>query len=166
MPWRDVKHTCGNANRTFHNRARQDQLRSSRPLKAVAAEERLDATHMTRVRNSLRAARQAARFSQEALGQAAGVSRQAYAAIESGGAVPSTEIALRLARALGSTVEQLFFLPDESRPTVIADLVGGEPPSAEPRRMRIVRVGGRLLARPLTGGSGILRLLPWADGLA
>src|SRR5215217_9579365 len=160
MPRHDVKQACGNVNSAFHHGVGYDWLRSTRPLEAAAA--RRECGLMTRVRNSLRAARQAARFSQEALGQAAGVSRQAYAAIESGGAVPSTEIALRLARALGSTVEQLFFLPDESRPTVIADLVGGEPPSAEPRRMRIVRVGGRLLARPLTGGAGILRLLPWA----
>ncbi len=121
---------------------------------------------MSRVRNSLRAARLAAQFSQEALGQAAGISRQAYAAVESGSAVPSTEVALRLARALGSTVEQLFLLPDEARPTVLATVVGDALPAQEPRRVRLVRVGGRLLARPLTGAAGILRLLPWADGLA
>jgi molybdate-binding protein/DNA-binding XRE family transcriptional regulator len=111
-------------------------------------------------------ARLTARLSQEALGQAAGISRQAYAAIESSSAVPSTEVALRLARALGSTVEQLFLLPDEARPTVMAELVGDAPPAAAPGRVRLVHVGGRLFARPLTGAAGILRLLPWADGVA
>lgn len=121
---------------------------------------------MSKLRNALRGARLTARLSQEALGQAAGISRQAYSAVESGSAVPSTEVALRLARALGTTVEQLFLLPDDTRPAVLAEVVGDPLPAQEPRRVRLVRVGGRLLARPLTGAAGILRLLPWADGLA
>src|SRR5262249_14161997 len=106
---------------------------------------------MSKLRNALRGARLAAHLSQEALGQAAGISRQAYWAVESGSAVPSTEVALRLARALGTTVEELFLLPDDARPAVLAEVVGDALPAHVPRRVRLIRVGGRLLARPLTG---------------
>jgi molybdate-binding protein/DNA-binding XRE family transcriptional regulator len=128
---------------------------------ALAVRER----ELSKLSNSLRVGRQAAGLSQEALGQAAGISRQAYAAVEGGSAVPSTEVALRLARALGTTVEQLFLLPEAARPVVVAEMVGDGAPPAAGQRVRLVRVGGRLLARPLSGASGILRLLPWADGL-
>jgi putative molybdopterin biosynthesis protein len=47
----------------------------------------------------------------------------------------------------------------------MADLVGDPLPALEPRRVRLTYVGGRMLARSLTGATGILRLLPWADGL-
>jgi molybdate-binding protein/DNA-binding XRE family transcriptional regulator len=121
---------------------------------------------MSRLRTTLREARLAARLSQEALALEAGVTRQAYAAVESGAAVPSTEVALRLARALGATVEQLFVLPDEARPTVDAELVGDAGPTPGGQRVRLARVGGRVFARPLAGVAGAARTLPWADGIA
>jgi putative molybdopterin biosynthesis protein len=115
-----------------------------------------------RLRTMLRAARTAAGLSQEALATAAGISRQAYAAIESGAAVPSTEVALRLARALGTSVERLFALPDEP-PEIEATLVAGRglPPAGG--RVRLLPVGGRVLAEPL---AGVVRALPGADGWA
>ena len=54
-----------------------------------------------RLINSLREERLERRLSQQALADLAGISRQSYAAIESGASVPSTGVALRLARALG-----------------------------------------------------------------
>ena len=121
---------------------------------------------MSKLQTSLRQARQAAGLSQEALAAAIGISRQAYAAAESGSAVPSTEIALRLARALGTTVEQLFALPESEPPAVIAEPIGDGPPPADGQRVRLLRVGGRLLARPLEGQPAVLGGLTWADGLA
>ncbi len=120
---------------------------------------------MSKLHTSLRQARQAAGLSQEALAAAVGISRQAYSAAESGSAVPSTEIALRLALALGTTVEQLFALPESERPAVIAEPVGDSPPPTDGQRVRLLRVGGRLFARPLSGQPAVGGLA-WADGIA
>jgi putative transcriptional regulator len=54
-------------------------------------------------------------MSQAALAEAVGVSRQTIVAVEKGNYNPSVELALRLARALGATVEELFVLEGESR---------------------------------------------------
>ena len=118
---------------------------------------------MSRLLTSLRQARLAAALTQEALAAAVGISRQAYAAAESGSAVPSTEIALRLARALGTTVETLFALPETARAAVIAEPIGGEPVETAGQRVRLLRVGGRWLARPLSGPTSGSRALAWAD---
>ena len=53
-------------------------------------------------------------MSQAALAEAVGVSRQTVVAVEKGNYNPSVELALRLARALGATVEELFALEGES----------------------------------------------------
>ncbi|HZU06145.1 MAG TPA: substrate-binding domain-containing protein [Chloroflexota bacterium] len=120
---------------------------------------------MGQLQTRLRQVRLAAGLSQEALARKAEISRQAYVAIERGVAVPSTEVALRLARALGTTVEQLFFLPEAARPAVVAELVGPPAPAAA-QRVRLFRVGGRWLAQPLVGPTPGGAGLPWADGIA
>ena len=66
----------------------------------------------SRVRNTLLAARERRGWTQTEAAEAAGVTRQSYAAIESGASVPSTEVALRLARAFSRAVEELFRLPE------------------------------------------------------
>jgi putative molybdopterin biosynthesis protein len=95
------------------------------------------------VANTLAAERRARGWSQARMAAEAGVTRQSYAAIEVGEAIPSTAVALRLARALGKGVEELFRL-------------AGEPPGVERAgwagrggrggRVRLARVGGRTLA--------------------
>lgn len=117
---------------------------------------------MKRLHTTLRTARHAAGLSQAALAQAVGLSRQAYAAIEAGQAVPGTDVALRLARALGTTVEALFALPATRQ--VEAEPVGEAPPG--PQRVRLVRIGERLLAWPLRGAGATPRGVAWAEGLA
>jgi len=112
-----------------------------------------------RVESQVRERRVAAGLSQQELAERAGLTRQAVSAIEAGRYLPNTAVALRLARALGCPVEELFRLPDVP-PRVRADLVGDV--SADDRRVQVARVGGRLLARPLAGASG--PLTP-ADGL-
>ena len=67
----------------------------------------------TRLVNHVRLFRTRLNFTQEQLAAATGVSRQTIIAIEKGGYVPSTELALRLARALREPVELVFQLPVE-----------------------------------------------------
>ena len=46
------------------------------------------------------------------LAERVGVTRKSVNSIENGHFVPSTELALKMARVLGCTVEDLFQLPD------------------------------------------------------
>jgi putative transcriptional regulator len=62
------------------------------------------------MQNSLRVARAAQRLTQEELARLIGVSRQTINAMEAGKYVPSTVLALKLARVFGQAVEQLFTL--------------------------------------------------------
>jgi putative molybdopterin biosynthesis protein len=74
-------------------------------------------------------------LSQRALSEAAGITRQAVGAIESGRMQPSVRIALALARALGTTVEELFGGSDDA-----------EPPAA---RVATATIGGQAVAYAL-----------------
>ncbi|WP_123959767.1 helix-turn-helix transcriptional regulator [Corynebacterium pseudopelargi] len=58
--------------------------------------------------NNVKASRRALGMSQQALAEAAGVSRQTIANIERGSYAPSVYLALRIARTLALTVETLF----------------------------------------------------------
>ncbi|WP_428154202.1 helix-turn-helix transcriptional regulator [Brevundimonas sp.] len=60
----------------------------------------------------LKEARLAAELTQAGLADKAGVSRKTINTVENGVFVPSTVLALELARALETTVEGLFFLKD------------------------------------------------------
>ncbi len=64
------------------------------------------------LRNHLRNRRQEAGLTQAALAESIGVTRKTVNTIERGHYVPSTVLALRLAAALGTTVEELFELPE------------------------------------------------------
>jgi putative molybdopterin biosynthesis protein len=110
--------------------------------------------------------RNAAGKSQGQLANDIGISRQAYSAIEHGTSTPSTEIALRLATALNTTVESLFRLRQPpsletaklTEPLLTGDLV----------RANIHRVGERWVARPLLGtpsGPAVTKSLPIANAL-
>ena len=52
-------------------------------------------------------------MTQQQLAEAVGVSRQTVTAIESGRFIPSTVLALKVARLFGKPVEQVFILEDE-----------------------------------------------------
>ena len=124
---------------------------------------------MAGLENNLRQLRRAVGLTQEALARQAGISRQAYAALESGSANPSTEVSLRLARALERPVEGLFQLRPDPPRAVEAELAGSAdgqfPFSAEPRRARLFRVGSRLFARELRGPDNARRSLSAAEGM-
>lgn len=64
--------------------------------------------------------------------------------------MPSTLVALHLARVLGCSTEALFELRESS---VTARLVGATP--GLPSRVQLAQVGPRLLAFPLAGGQGL-----------
>jgi putative molybdopterin biosynthesis protein len=94
-----------------------------------------------------------------------GVTRQAIYAIEAGTYMPNTAVALRLARVLDSSVEDLFALEEEE--SSAADLRSFEPlddavPFAPGEPIRICRVGRRAIgvAPPL-----FPVWLPTADGV-
>jgi putative transcriptional regulator len=63
-----------------------------------------------KLENRLREARVAAGWTQAELAERVGVSRKTINTVENGVFVPSTVLALKLARALGVSVEGLFIL--------------------------------------------------------
>ena len=65
-----------------------------------------------RLGSRLKELRNAAGLTQQGLADKAGVSRKTINTVENGVFVPSTVLALELARALETTVEALFFLKD------------------------------------------------------
>lgn len=79
--------------------------------------------------------RRARGLSQRALSEVAGITRQAVGAIESGRMQPSVGIALGLARALGTTVEELFGVEEE--------------PAPQPARLAAATIAGRTVAHAL-----------------
>ncbi|MEP6716268.1 MAG: substrate-binding domain-containing protein [Terriglobia bacterium] len=97
---------------------------------------------------------------------AVGVTRQTIYAIESGAYVPNTAVALRLARALDSTVEDLFTLSDgpgapEFRSEQASLLPGSELPEAG-QPVQLCRVDRKLMASP---PSAIPWYFPATDGV-
>jgi len=65
-----------------------------------------------RLGSRLKEVRTAAGLTQAELAERAGVSRKTINTVENGVFTPSTLLALELARALGTTVEGLFYLTD------------------------------------------------------
>ena len=61
--------------------------------------------------NNLQEIRKSAGFTQKELSESAEVSRKSINAIENGIYVPSTVLALKIAKTLGCSVEDLFKLP-------------------------------------------------------
>ena len=64
------------------------------------------------MKNQIKVLRKAKGYRQEDLAAAVGASRQTIIAIENDKYNPTLELAMRLARYLGTTVEELFQLED------------------------------------------------------
>lgn len=111
-------------------------------------------------RTNLRQMRLRLGLSQQDLAEEAGVTRQTISGAETGQYVPSTAIALRLARILGCTVEELFWLDDEA-PIIQARPAAGAPAG----RVRLAQVGGQWIAHPLQGAPAFRTELLPADGI-
>jgi molybdate-binding protein/DNA-binding XRE family transcriptional regulator len=86
------------------------------------------------------------------LAAAAGVSRQTIYAIEAGTYVPNTSAALRLARELGVTVEELFTLPEATPDPGLraekATLLAGPEPAQTGQPVQLCQVDKKLIASP------------------
>jgi len=65
------------------------------------------------LKNTLNVERAKRRITQAELADIIGVSRQAINNIETGKYIPSTTLAIKLARVFGTTVEDIFILEDE-----------------------------------------------------
>lgn len=64
------------------------------------------------MKNNIRVERAIKNITQEDLAKLVGVSRQTINAMEAGKYVPSTVLALKIARIFGKPLEQVFFLED------------------------------------------------------
>ncbi|EKQ69546.1 periplasmic molybdate-binding protein [Leptolyngbyaceae cyanobacterium JSC-12] len=114
--------------------------------------------------NNLKQIRLRLGMSQQDLAAIAGVSRQTIGGVEAGQYAPSTTVALRLAKALGCQVEDLFWLEQET-PELEA-IPTQDCPTGTPLRLSLARVGGRWIANPLVGENAFrLEMIP-ADGEA
>src|ERR1700722_17289245 len=96
--------------------------------------------------------RQKRGFSAIKLAQITNISRQTIYAIEAGTYVPNTAVALRLARALDTTVEDLFKLPDDepapAAPVEQVMLLPGCDTLQPGQPVQLCKVDDRLMASP------------------
>jgi putative transcriptional regulator len=67
--------------------------------------------HHNKLLNNLASLRKNAQLTQQELSERAEVSRKSINAIENGVYVPSTVLALKIAKTLGCSVEDIFTLP-------------------------------------------------------
>lgn len=116
------------------------------------------------MRSHLRERRQQRGLTQRELAAAAGVTRQTVGGIESGRYGPGVEVGLRLARALGCHVEDLFSLEAGPGPEVAAVGAGLEGSAAA--RVVLGEVAGRRVARALRALGDFRWATPAAHGLA
>lgn len=118
--------------------------------------------------NHLKDTRVSNGFSQGELAGKSGITRQAVSAIESNLYLPTTAVALRLAAALGCRVEDLFSLA-EAQEVIEGKLIGHLPQRDEKTpttRVKVARVGTRIIVRPVTGVGEVLSYSVPADGYA
>jgi molybdate-binding protein/DNA-binding XRE family transcriptional regulator len=103
-------------------------------------------------------------MSQQDLANIAGVTRQTISGVESGQYAPSVAITLRLAKALGCQVEDLFWL-EQDLPEIEAFLAKTVPFSQQ-LRVSLARVAGKWIAYPLIGKDAFRQDMIPADGEA
>lgn len=82
-------------------------------LLAIIGNQKVGKSH-EKLLNNLEEFRKAANLTQQELSESAEVSRKSINAIENGIYVPSTVLALKIARTLSCSVEELFKLPEEN----------------------------------------------------
>lgn len=122
---------------------------------------------MSQTINRLNTVRQRRGIAAATLAQLVGVSRQTIYAIESGSYVPNATVALKLARILETSVEELFALANEEPPaklrTEVAELLKGSEAPLPGQPMQLCRVDERLIAN---SPSPVPWFLPAADAVA
>ncbi|MBW4595085.1 MAG: helix-turn-helix domain-containing protein [Brasilonema angustatum HA4187-MV1] len=113
------------------------------------------------LRNNLKSIRTRLGMSQQELASLAGVTRQAISGVESGQCTPSVATTIRLAKALGCKVEDLFWL-EQDLPQVQAVLAKSIPCSQQ-QRVSLARIGGQWIAYPLVGNDAFRMEMISAD---
>ena len=118
------------------------------------------------IENRLRELRTAKGLSQTDLAAISGITRQAVCAIEANQYIPTTAVALRLAAALNCRVEDLFSLYSTGE-TMQGELIGAlaSAPLPPHARVKVARVGNRILVRPVAHLGEVLNYAIPADGL-
>ncbi|WP_375513938.1 substrate-binding domain-containing protein [uncultured Nostoc sp.] len=112
--------------------------------------------------NNLKSIRTRLGMSQQELANIAGVTRQSIGGVELGQYAPSVAMSLRLAKALGCQVEDLFWF-EEDLPEVEA-ILAGSAPKQQQSRVSLARVGDQWIAYPLIGNDAFrIEMIP-ADG--
>jgi molybdate-binding protein/DNA-binding XRE family transcriptional regulator len=124
----------------------------------------VNAPHQEPVCNQLSGLRKKQGMSQAELAAQVGLTRQAIYAIEANQYLPSTHIALRLARALKCRVEDLFSLLGHEE-IVEAEFISRSPSLEQPVRVKLTQVGSRILARPMSELGDVLNFVMPADGV-
>ncbi len=119
---------------------------------------------LSRFENRLKSLRVARGLSQGRLADAAGITRQAIYAIEDSQYLPTTMVALRLASALGCRVEDLFSL-GSTGDVLEGHLIGADVQAAGPIRVKVARVGDRMVVLPVASLGEMLNFSVGADGL-
>ncbi|MEH2362323.1 substrate-binding domain-containing protein [Nostoc sp.] len=116
------------------------------------------------LRNNLKSIRTRLGMSQQDLANIANVTRQTISGVESGLYAPSVAITLRLAKALGCQVEDLFWL-ERDLPEIEA-VLAKPVPNGQQLRVSMARVGGQWIAYPLIGKDAFRQDMIPADGEA
>ncbi|MBN3907745.1 MAG: helix-turn-helix domain-containing protein [Nostoc sp. NMS1] len=114
------------------------------------------------LRNNLKSIRTRLGMSQQDLANIASVTRQTISGVESGLYAPSVAITLRLAKALGCQVEDLFWL-ERDLPEIEA-VLAKPVPNGQQLRVSVARVGGQWIAYPLIGKDAFRQDMIPADG--
>lgn len=114
------------------------------------------------LRNNLKQIRTRLGMSQQDLANLAGVTRQTISGVESGQYAPSTTISLRLAKALGCQVEDLFWF-EEDLPEITA-IPAQNLPVGQGLRVILARIGGEWVAHPLIGQDAFRTEMIPSDG--
>ncbi len=116
--------------------------------------------------NRLKEVRTARGFSQGELAARADITRQAISSIEANRYLPTTVVALQLARVLNTSVEDLFSLQSagEVIEARLIDVPGPALSAGALPRVKVVKVNGRYCARPVTGLGEVLSYTVAADG--
>ncbi|WP_336884633.1 substrate-binding domain-containing protein [Nostoc sp.] len=115
------------------------------------------------ISNNLKAIRNRLGMSQQELANIAGVTRQTIGAVETGQCAPSVTISLRLAKALGCQVEDLFWLGEEDLPKIEA-ILADSASNLRQSQVILARIGDRWIAYPLLGRDAFhMEMIP-SDG--
>ena len=118
------------------------------------------------IQNRLKAVRQAKGLSQGELAVRADITRQAVSAIEANRYLPTTAVALHLARVLGASVEDLFHFTEQSEviEARLVDVPDNVSAGEQAIRVKIANVNRRYSARPVAGLGDVLNYTVGADG--